>query len=210
MPVREFWYHVRSAARLIAPKVVATSATLNAGSLESDLEKADLWLTPGAVEGFALDDFSFLSEEERRILGDCVARFLEVARQVPNRGAASETQVKQARSSFAKILELVRFDKYDDVDAFVLGKRLEQALEQTDEMPTWVRAMRFESGLDSIGERALWIYLMVDDEILDVEHPFDAVREVYDLVGKYQRRVSPDWYPFIHFRTVSEQRALAK
>lgn len=188
--------------------VVSTAASIDAHRLDTDIRKADLWLTPQAVEGFDPGDFAFLAEGEHQALVDAVRQFRVVAQQVPSREPASLAQVEQAKSPFDQILAILRPEKYGDLDAFLLGKRLEQALDQTRERPVWVRDFVFESGLDTIGEQALWIWVLVDDEVLAVEHPADQVRDVIELVETCLRRITTRWWPFIHFRTVSEQREL--
>ena len=78
--------------------------------------------------------------------------FLLVADQVPEGGHPSETQVQAALPAFQKIVEILRPDKYADLDALVIGKRIEQSL--AGRLPEWVRELVFETGNDVQDEPA--------------------------------------------------------
>jgi len=207
--LRDFWTSVQSAARMVAPRAFEDSPKLDASRIEHTLRKSNHWLTPSAIEGFDPAEFSFLSEEERRALSDSVARFLQVAESVPANAPPTETQVAKALPHFARIVEILRPDKYSGLDAFVLGKQLERSL--NGKLPAWVRELRFESGTDATGDRGLWIWVEVDDSAVTGDDAYTQnLRPVINLLETTVRRLSPDWWPYVHIRTVSEQQAVSR
>ncbi len=205
MALREFWSNVRSTAGLVPRKAAVDSPRLDANRIERILRKTRRWLTPRAVEGFDPADFAFLSAEERRDLEKSVRRFLLVADQVPVGGDPSETQVQAALPAFQKIVEILRPDKYADLDALVIGKRIEQFL--AGRLPEWVREMVFETGNDVQDEPALWIWVEIDDDAAADEVFTQNTRSAWNTVDMAARKVAADRWPYIRFRSTSEQRA---
>jgi len=207
MSLRDFWISVRLGAGLISPKASVDSATLDANQMERILRGADLWLTPKAVEGFDEGDFGFLTPDERSRLAEHVTRFREIASTVPGNAPATNDQVRQALPELRAILEIIRPDKYGDPDAFVLGKRLEQQVQ--GDLPEWVRELRVETGHDASGDPALWVWVEVEDDAMTDEGFTRRIRQVKTLLENALRTISPDRWPYVRFRTVSEQQAMS-
>jgi hypothetical protein len=207
MALREFWANVLTAARLVSPRAAVDAPRLDANRIERILRKRHDWLTPRAVQGYDPDDFEFLSVEERRDLEESVHRFLQVAEQVPATARASEAQVQAALPAFRRIMEILRPDKYADLDALIIGKRIEQFLR--GRLPEWVKELVFETGNDAQGEPALWIWVEIDDDAAAEEVFSQNTRSARNIVDAAARKLAAERWPYIRFRTTSEQRANA-
>src|SRR5262249_10344 len=147
--------------------------------------------------------------EERRDLQESVDRFLRVVEQVPGNGRPSEAQVEAALPPFQRIVEILRPDKYAERDALVIGKRLEQYLR--GRLPDWVREVVCETGNDgNVGEPALWIWVEVADEAAKEGVFSQNTRTVRSIVDPAARKIAPDRWPFVRFRSSSEQRPVKR
>jgi hypothetical protein len=205
MALREFWANVRSTGGLISRRAAVDSPRLDAHRIERILRKSSKWLTPKAVEEFDPHDFEFLSEEERRDLQESVNRFLQAVEHVPESGRPSEAQVEAALAAFRRIVDILRPDKYADLDALVVGKRLEQYLR--GRLPEWVRELVFETGNDAtLGEPAIWIWVEIADDAAEDDVFSQNTRLARSIVDEAARKIAPDRWPFILFRSSSEQR----
>lgn len=205
MAIKDFWISIRAAAKLRSPQAVVDSPRLDARRIESILRDATLWLTPKAVEGYDQNDFDFLSEEERRQLSKSVEQFRATASKVPSNAPASDEQIREAIPLFKNILEIIRPDKYNDLESLILGKKIER--EVSGKLPQWVRELIFEAGYDVSGAPALWIWVEVDDKALDekeIFRHFDSIREELRTAAF---RICPDRWPFIRLREASERMA---
>lgn len=207
MSLRDFWISVRTGAGLVSPKATVDSATLDANQMERILRGADLWLTPKAVEGFDEGDFGFLTADERSRLAEHVTRFRTVASTVPGDAPARNEQVREALPDLRGILDIIRPDKYGDPDALVLGKKLEQQVHAS--LPAWVRDLRVETGLDASGDPAAWVWVEMEDAATTDEGFSRRIRQVKSLLENALRTISPDRWPYVRFRTVSEQQAMS-
>jgi hypothetical protein len=203
MSLQDFWTNVRLAASLLSPVAIADSPKLDATRIERILRNADLWLTPKAVEGFDESDFAFLSDEDRRKLTDAVNGFLDVARHVPPNAPATQDQVHRARPHFITILQILRPDKYSDVNALVIGKRLERKL--ASNLPEWVRDLRIDAGVDANGDPSIWIWVEVSDDAAKSEVLAQNTRIIRERVEAAVRQLNTGYWPYVRFRTVSEQ-----
>src|SRR6516162_8286062 len=104
MPREEFILSVRTAAGLVAPTVWADSQHLSPDRLTPQLQKAALWLTPKAVEGFDPRDFADLPAEMQAELRDAVERFRAVAATVPPNASATEGQFQEALAHLRRVV----------------------------------------------------------------------------------------------------------
>lgn len=203
--IREFWISVRTAAKMMSPKVLVDSPKLDANEIARILDQADLWLCTSSVEGFEQADLDFLSDEERVKLCDCVEKFRMVADKVLPTGPATSKQVSEARPQFQGILEIVRPDKYGDPESFVVGKLLEQRLD--GRFPDWVKDLRIESGFDSTGDSAIWIWVEIADEAANNRDLLKNYTSVQELLRRELKSIGEARWPYIRIRTVSEQSA---
>lgn len=189
---------------MIAPRVIADSPMIDADEIERRLRASDLWLTPRAVEGFREHDFEFLDEGERTHLAELVEAFRNVAEQVPQDGPADEEQVREALRAFQGVLEILEPHRYADEESLVIGKKLQREL--AGRLPEWVREFRMESGPDSTGDPGVWIWVVLDDEATDRSRFAENNRTVRKLIFDAAEEASIDRWPYIRFRSVSEQQ----
>ena len=152
MAIKDFWNNIRAGASLTSSQAVVDSPRLNAERIESILRSATSWLTPKSVEGYDPDDFDFLADEERQRLTDNIKHFRATASKVPHIGPPTNEQIREAMPEFENILKTIRPDRYGDLDAFVLGKKIEREVSGT--LPQWARELIFETGFDVSGEPA--------------------------------------------------------
>ena len=204
MAIEEFWLNIRTAVRLGSTRAVVDSPSLDAGMIERILRDINLWLTKRAVEGYDSSEFDFLSEDERLRLTESIERFRAVAEHVPGNGPATPQQEKDASRAFREILAIVRPDKYDSVEAFKIGKKIERMV--ADKRPGWVHDLVFETDLDASGDPALWIWVVADDEAVKRKDFRDQLATVEERLREATSRESPERWPYIRLRTVSERR----
>jgi hypothetical protein len=108
MAKEEFFQNLQAAASFLAPQVEADSPYVNSAQVERTLLSTDIWLTQTSVEGFDVHDFDDLPAPVREALASHVARFREIARDVPPTKPASRRQVQDAWPQFKEILLLVK------------------------------------------------------------------------------------------------------
>lgn len=205
MSLREFWISVRTGAKFLLPSATVDSPKLDANRIESMLRGTFIWLTPKAVEGFDESDFDFLADGERNRLTQCVNEFVNAAQQVPPDQPATDAQVQAGLTPFQCVLEIMRPDKYGDVEALVIGKRVEQCV--AGQLPEWVADLRFETGEDSNGDPAVWIWVEVADVAAEEEVFSKNTKQVRDIIESSLRKLGIQHWPYVRFRTSSEQTA---
>jgi hypothetical protein len=128
MALRQFWTSICSAARFLVPAVIADAPKFDVSDIEAGLRHTRDWLTPESVEGFDEHDFGFLPDDSRRRLAQCVNEFRAIAQQVAADEQATDEQLEAALPSLLGVLEVMRPDRYADLDALVIGKRVEREL----------------------------------------------------------------------------------
>ena len=126
------------------------------------LREGTSWLTPRAVDGFEVKEFSFLPDDERSKLAKLVADFQMVASSISPTAAVPEDTVERAIPVFLDVVRLLEFDRYGDAEAFRLGKMIEQDLLQPANCK---RFTGFNTGLNHSGDPALWIWVFLTDDI---------------------------------------------
>jgi hypothetical protein len=102
----------------------------------------------------------------------------------------------------------MRPDKYNDIQAFIIGKRLEVWVR--DALPVWVRELVFETDLDSSGTPALWIWVECEDEAVEEKSFFDKFRLVSETLREAASQICPERWTYVRLRSVSEQRPKPK
>lgn len=204
MSLQDFWVSVRTGAGMVAPRAIVDSPELDPEAIERTLRGATLWLSPSAVAGFEEADFDFLPEEERGHLSDLVRQFREVARSVDPRGPASQEAVDQALPLFLGIVERLDFRRYEDPEAYRLGKLIEREI--GDQRLPGLAELRFRTGRDQTGDPGLWIWAFLDDRTSEDDERFVATaRQLWSELGAIARRVCPERFPYISFRSLAEE-----
>jgi hypothetical protein len=203
MAKQEFVQNVRLARNLLAHRVEADHPGVDAGAIERRLSRAALWLTPATVRGFDPEDFPELSEASRAELDRSVREFREVAEQVPDDGPATVEQEASALRSFGEILRIMDayFPTPDEL------RRLREAMKEVH-FPDVVQTWYHEFGRDSSDEPAVWIWVVVDDAAADDAGFTTATTRLQREIHRSLQRAGLDRWPYVRFRTFSEQRSL--
>lgn len=204
MSLHDFWTNVRMGARLIVPQAFVDAPPLNADDLTARLRSATLWLTPQAVDGFDAADFTFLPATERTELSKWVKEFQDTAAAVNPTAPAPQEVVEKALPLFRNIVQTLEFDRYNDDEAFRLGKLIEQEISRY--RPPELADFRFKTGRDHTGDPGLWIWVFLSDEASKTDDEFlETVRRLRGLLDPVARRVAPDRWPYLSFRALAEQ-----
>lgn len=86
--------------------------------------------------------------------------------------------------------------------------QIQSAIESA-KLPGYVREVQSELGVDSTGAPAVWLYVIVTNkEAKSPEFGMHTMR-IRDSLGDAIRDHGVDRWPYIRFRSVSEQKALA-
>jgi hypothetical protein len=204
MSLQDFWLSVRTGTSFLAPRATADSPKLDANKIAQTLRSAVIWLTPKSVEGFEAADFPFLPESERTQLADLVAQFHAIASIVPPTEPATREQIDQALPFFLGIIKMLEFDRYGDAEAYRIGKKIEQAIDNY--RPQELAELRFNTGRDHTGDPAIWIWAILEEAAAaDDARFFHLTEKMRKLLDTASRAMAPDLWPYIRFRTVSEQ-----
>ncbi len=204
MALQDFWISVRTGVRLSSARAIVDSPHLDADAIERTLRGATFWLTRGAVAGFDEADFPFLPEPERAHLADLVAKFRAVASTVNPTAPAPREAVERALPLFAEIVRSLEFDRFEDPEAYRLGKTIEREIESY--RPPELVELRFRAGRDHTGDPGLWIYGFLGGSASGSEEAFlGATPRLRELLDSVARQVAPDRFPYISFRDLAEE-----
>lgn len=203
MSLHDFWTNVRMGAGLIGPRDFADAPQLDASDLTNRLREATPWLTPRSVDGFDAADFSFLPESERTRVSKCVTDFQGVAANVNPTTPASKAAVDKALPLFLEIIQTLGLDRYEDEEAYRLGKLIERTIEPY--RPPELAYLRFRAARDHTGDPGLWIWAFLSDDPARTDDQFlEAAHQLRKLIAPVARRIAPDRYPYIAIRELSE------
>ena len=198
-----FWNRLRTTAELIAHRSVVHSPRLDAERIEKALRSAPEWLTPRCVAGYDKGDFAFLAEVEQDELEKHVEEFRRIAWEIHPNVSPTEEQIERALPSLIAIVEMLEFDRYGDLDAYQIGKRIEREIEP--ERPSTLAELRFETGWDNTGDPSLWIWAVLTDKAAGKKDFATNTRTIRELLTSAARTVDAKHWPYVRFRTVSEQ-----
>ena len=210
MALLDFWISVRTASRLMMPLgVVADTPRFDPASFEAQLRKARHWLSLSAVAGFDAAEFDFLPEVDRTKLAKLVADFRQVASTVGPKAPVTEKAVEQAAPLFRDIVQILGFDRYEDAEAYRLGKQIEGEIE--GDRPAELEELRFKTGLDQTGDPAVWVLAILKDVASESDDQFlENAHQLRPLLKAAARKVAPDRWPYLSFRSLAEQLELAE
>jgi hypothetical protein len=203
MAKAEFINGVKVAARFLSPKAETDDDKLNPEKLQTKLLNAALWLTPSAVKGFDARDFPELSDTVRGQLSAAVERFRSVAKEVPPTQPPTAAQIKAGLTAFLAILGILQ--PYLPSDA--ARKRVTDALSKL-RLPDDVVAIQYELALDSSGDPAVRLWVIVKDEAAQRKSFPEEAAKIQDQIMEVFVRTGVERWPYVSFRTTSEQRAL--
>jgi len=82
-------------------------------------------------------------------------------------------------------------------------------LEQRHYRPRELAELRFGTGLDHTGDPAIWIWAFLQDDTWDDEQFLASARQMDELLDPAARRVAPDRWPYLSFRSLAEDAEIA-
>jgi hypothetical protein len=209
MALEDFWVSVRRAAPLIVRQADIDSPQLDPTEIERDLRGSTQWLTPRAVAGFDPKDFEFLPDAERERLAGLVKDFQTlVPRPNYSKKPVPEDVVEQALPLFRDIILLLEFNRYEDPDAYRLGKQIEREI--ADQWPPELEELQFKTKLDHSGEPGIWIRVYLTEEASLTDDQFlENAKELRHWLDPIARDVAPDRWPYLSFRSIADKAELA-
>ena len=214
MALREFWDNVWRGAQEFASHVSIDTPRIEARGFEVEAIEAALrgsatWLTRNVVKGFDEEDFSFLPEARRGELAVWVATVREAASTINPLTPARPEVAAEALPWFAKIARVLEFDRYQDPEAYRLGKRIEQEI--ASYRPPELIDLRFRSGLDHTGDPALYVDAYLGGSASGSEEAFlAAAPRLREMLFTVARELDPDRWPYLAFRDVAEEAELVE
>lgn len=156
----EFLQNFRVARNLFFhPRVETENPRLDEKSIQQDLVRSAIWLTPKSVKGFEPEDFQELDAGMRKELDDAVREFLGVASQVPATQPATPEQYHAAAAAFSKIMKLLEPYLVTPYE----GERIEEAMKAIS-FPEWVVNWEYEVTENSEGEPAVYFNVFIDEQ----------------------------------------------
>ena len=203
MSRQEFLDNFRVARNLfLHSQVSATGPRLDPGPTERTPARADIWLTPASVKGFAGDDFAELGADGQRELGDAVHDFEVAASHASPSQPVTDAHYQAAAAAFQAIMKIL--------DPF-LPTRGEAATVhdaiQTVDFPDSVVNWDYALGRDADDTPAIWVTAFVDQSTVTGNQ---LGRLVLDLTAKLRRALSAagfTWWPYVNVRSVAEYMA---
>lgn len=198
-----FWYDVQRASGYDMPDSVIDSPRLDAGSIETLLRGATLWLAPKVVAKFRPEGFWFLPAAEQARLADSVEAFRHAAEPIPWGEPATPAQVEAALPPFANIVALLEFDRFADPAAYRMGKQVEALIARR--RPPELTELRFTTGRDHDGDPLLEIWSIVAEENGAFLRAVDRIRPLIDAAARETFENPMEYFPLQSFTTVSEQ-----
>jgi hypothetical protein len=200
----QFWANIRNLLPLpVVPDEWVEMRTLDVKANASEIEMAlnataSKWMRPKTVTHYRPSDFEFLGTEDCGRLTKFVEDF---------RAAASQSDSARARGALVGILALFEFDRYCDPIAFQAGKRIETYIRDTGK-PDYLTRLKFAAIEDHNGQPALGIWAFLSDS--DDDEALARMWRLRPLLVEATHEAAPDRWPYIHFRTESEQAELER
>lgn len=206
MAIETFWRNL-SNARLELDDHEALMGSLRPGASVT-LPRLDLWLTPQAVEGFESEDFWFLPLDQQDLLERSVDRFVTLTRPlVHDLGGVSDpdAMIKDAERELRTILDVLELSSHRDARGFRVAKILDYCQEKLKRTLPQISKIMHRIEDDSTGEEALWVWVILEDEATKGDKFYEITRQVRSELTRMLRAYGVELWPFIHFRSRSEQ-----
>jgi len=103
-----------------------------------------------------------------------------------------------------KIIEFMEFDRYQDPDAFRLGKLIERELDEHGR-PAEIERLEFKTDYDHTGDPGIWIWAYLSDAAVETDEAFRSnTRRIRPILDAVARKIAPDRWPYIAFRSIGE------
>jgi len=209
MALEDFWMSVRRAAGPIVRQADIDSPKLDPTEIERDLRGSTQWLTPRAVAGFDPKDFEFVPGAERERLADLVKDFRALAPRLYSREPVPEDVVERAVPLFRDIILFLELNRYEDPEAYRLGKQIEREI-ATAQWPPELAELQFKTKLDHAGEPGIWNRAWLTEEASKTDDQFlKNAKELRHWLDPIARDVAPDRWPYLSFRSIADKAELA-
>lgn len=95
--------------------------------------------------------------------------------------------------------------RYDSLEAFEAGKRIEREL--AGRLPNWVQRISFEALEDISGELSLFIWVLLDEEFGESEQFLPEAEAVHATIERAADDADIGLYPYIRFTSTTHPRA---
>ena len=213
--VATFRTNVQRASLVLSGQFVADRPRWTAERIEGRLREIErpsshkpVWLASHTFDGdFDPEAFRFLSEQDRGELTRAVAGVRDAATGILEGARPHPDQLDRARPHFVQVVELMGYDRYDDDDAYILGKIIEGRLARHP--PPRLDQLRFRTGYDSTGDPALWVWAFVKETgEHDEEAFFKGADEIDPPLKAAAEQVAPDRLTYISYRSTLDQLEL--
>lgn len=205
--VGAFFRNIQQSCRLIYWAAIADRPRLTPEWIDDMLEKNHGWLTPQTAAHYEAAAFDFLSPEELQRLTDSVGQVRAVAGELGPNDTASAEQRERAKLAFKAVLQLLEFDRFDDPEAFRLGKMIERKLAAG--WPPHLDHLRFRTGYDSTEDPALWVWGYVAQVGEYDEQTFlEWASDIRRVVAPVAREFAPEGRAFLRLRSTIDQAEL--
>ena len=154
----------------------------------------NLWLVPHWVRRYDPADVAFLPDE-----GEALTAAVQDFRRWAAVEPATRDAVEGGGAQLRRIVELLELDRHPDAETFRVGKLVVAAVGRR--LPGWVKDVRFETGTNSVGQPAVWVWVTTADDAPDDRA---VVQPVEQLLEDTVHELTPEYWPYVSFRTVSE------
>ena len=205
MSLPKFWNNVRTRTNLSGWGSLIDFPKFDPALIEKLLRKSPGWFAPVAVAGFDEADFSFLPAEDRVRLTGLVKEFRAIVAEVPPT-TTPDDRLERALPVFRDIVGLLEFDRYGDAEAFRIGKRIEATI--APHRPEAIAELRFHTGKDNTGDPSIRLWAVLHDEAAEKAVFARNTHTIRDLLTETSEELAPELWPYVDFRTVSEQAEL--
>jgi len=200
MGKRDFLDNLRLAGSLFANARLATdSRHLDPTALARAINRAAIWLTPRATEGFDEADFAELGSTGQQELASSVRKFESVARLVPSNGPATDAQVKEGGEVLQQILGILAnyLPTHDE------ERQIRNALAKVD-YPSWVRNWNFEPASNEDGEPSVSVTLYIDEAAIPPEQLGERAIEMLPRIRAALKAAGVRRSPYLRIWTAHE------
>ena len=190
-----FLRNLQQSAWFLSPRFHVNGIRLGPAELRTALQRRGIAPTTQAVDGFDPNDFPDLDPRARAQLERDVAAFRTHATPAVEQPTPSADADERALDAFIAILTAMQ--------PYLEGFEVYAALKRQS-FPAFVEDFAVTVGPDSTAYPSAWIWVIVDDRET-AKQLSPRVREVKERVEEALEDANINLYPYVLFRTHSEQ-----
>ena len=202
MSLAKFWNTMRrfrpaGGSRLGESPHLDTDAELGAWAERN----GTAWQTPDIMSAYDPTDFDFLPPQEASHLRESVGEFRRLIALLSAGGPDADDLRSEARACLFGILDRMEFHRFGDADAYRLGKRIERQIAAI--RPPELAELHYLTDEDSTGDPVLRVraILSIDDDVRFRQ----VAKSVREMLAAATYDITEEYWPHIHFQSVSEQ-----